>query len=126
MIGIEIDRMSEPIVAVIEDPFIRKLLRDILTRHGYRIVESTARQVGDLLRTGVGHIDMVITNTPGELLEFAGELPVLYLAACPDPDLAARFRCCRAVKKPFLAERLLTALAELTEQGAMEESPVGR
>jgi len=118
--------MSEPLVAVIEDPFVRKLLRDILAKHGYRVVEATAHQVVDLLTTGAGDIDMVITNAPGELLEFAQELPVLYLAACPDPELAARFRCCRALKKPFHTERLLTALNELKEQGAMAESLVVR
>ena len=102
-------------IAVIEDPFVRKFLRDLLTRRGYRIVESTASQITGLLEERAGHIDLVITNAPGELLPFAPELPVLYLAATPDPDLAARFRHCRAVKKPFQTQQLLSAVQELTE-----------
>ncbi len=103
------------IVAVIEDPFIRKLLRDILTRHGYQVVEYTAPHVAKLLRSGAEQINLIITNTPGEFLTFADAIPVLYLAAAPDPELAACFRRCRCIRKPFLAEELLTAIAELLE-----------
>ena len=101
-------------IVVIEDPFIRKLLRDLLTRRGYRIVDSSARQIATLLKENAGHVDLVITNTPGDLLEFAPELPLLYLAAAPDPDLAARFRHCRTVHKPFQAQQLVSAVEELT------------
>ena len=102
------------IVAVIEDPFIRKLLRDILARHGYRVVEYTAPFAIELLRSGAEQVSLIITNAPGEFLAFADVLPVLYLAAAPDPELAARFRHCRCLRKPFLAEDLVAAVADLT------------
>ncbi len=105
---------AQGIVAVIEDPFIRKLLRDILTRHGYRVVEFAGSQRAELLRSGAEQVALIITNTPGEFLAFADVLPVLYLAAAPDPDLAARFRRCRCLRKPFISEDLLAAVADLT------------
>ncbi len=102
------------IVAVIEDPFIRRLLRDILTRHGYEVVEYAPHRVVDLLRSGAEQVSLIITNEPSEFLAFAEALPVLYLAAAPDPELAACFRRCRCLRKPFLAEDLVAAVAELT------------
>lgn len=111
--------MNSPgIVAVIEDPFIRKLLRDILTRHGYRVVEYSAQRAVEHLRAGSEHVNLVITNAPAELLPVAQEVPLLYLAAAPDPDLAACFPACRCVRKPFQSEHLLSAVRELTEQPA--------
>ena len=101
-------------IVVIEDPFIRKLLRAILTRRGYRIVDSTPHQITSLLKDDDNRVELVITNTPGELLEFAPELPLIYLSAAPDPDLAAQFRRCRALHKPFQAQQLLNAVEELT------------
>jgi DNA-binding response OmpR family regulator len=103
------------IIAVIEDPFIRKLLRDILTRHGYQVVEYTTPHVAELLRSGAEQIDLIITNTPGDFLEFAEQLPVVYLAAAPDPELAACFQRCTCIRKPFMAEDLVAAITELIE-----------
>ncbi len=103
------------IVAVIEDPFIRKLLRDILTRRGYRVVGYSVQQALDLLGTGTEPVSLVITNAPAEFLRFAQGMPVLYLSAAPDPELAACFPSCRCVRKPFQAEELIEAVKELTE-----------
>ncbi len=103
------------IIAVIEDPFICKLLRDLLARHGYQAVEFTARHAVELLQAGAHSIRLLITNQPTDFLPFARVLPVLYLAAAPDPKVAARFPSCRCVSKPFQAEELLTAVKELSE-----------
>jgi hypothetical protein len=62
-------------------------------------------------RPGVG---LVITNAPGLFLAFAEWLPLLYLAACPDFDLAARFRTCRVLQKPFHPTDLLEAVRRLS------------
>jgi len=102
------------IIAVIEDPFVSKFLRDLLTRQGYRIVESTPSHITGLLEQRHEHVDLVITNAPDDLAGFPPEMPLLYLAAAPDPDLTARFSHCRAVRKPFQAQQLLTAVEELT------------
>jgi hypothetical protein len=54
-----------------------------------------------------------LTNIPREFLAFSGRIPLLYLAAAPDPELAARFQSCRMVRKPFHAGELIEALDEL-------------
>ncbi len=109
--------MTKPgIVAVIEDPFIRKLLRDILTRHGYRVAEYSVQHAVELLQSGAQKIHVLITNTPANFLQFADVMPLLYLAAAPDEGVAARFRRCRSVKKPFLASDLLAAVRDLTAE----------
>jgi CheY-like chemotaxis protein len=109
--------VAHGIVAVIEDPFIRKLLRDILTRHGYRVAEYSVAHALELLKSGTEQVSLIITNTPGEFLAFADVLPLLYMAAAPDPELAAHFRRCRCLRKPFLAEDLVAAVADLTSDG---------
>src|ERR1043166_5107658 len=108
-------RMPEAgIVAFIEDPFIRKLLRDILTRHGYHVAEYSVQHALELLNSGAQPIYLLITNSPADFVEFADAIPLLYLAAAPDERVAAQFRRCRMVKKPFAAGDLLTAVRELT------------
>ncbi len=104
---------AQGIVAVIEDPFIRKLLRDILTKHGYRVIEYSKRQAVELLQSGFEQVRLIITNTPEDFLAFAAVLPLLYLAAAPDPELAACFRKCRCLRKPFSQEELLAGVADL-------------
>jgi DNA-binding response OmpR family regulator len=100
-------------IAVIEDPFIRRLLRDILKKYGYRVVEASAAEAVEALRSGVHNFRLVITNSPSDFLPFAAEVPLLYLAADPDPDLAARFTHCRALQKPFVARELVEAVRDL-------------
>ena len=39
---------------------------------------------------------------------------MVYLSSVPDPSIAARFRACRTVRKPFRAQALLDAIADLT------------
>jgi hypothetical protein len=109
----ESESSETKIVAVIEDPFVRKLLHDLLVRSGYQVLESSAARARATLREGTGHIHVVITNTPQEFLEFAATVPVLYLAAAPDEDLANRFAHCRMVRKPFHADHFLATLSEL-------------
>ncbi len=104
------------IVAVIEDPFIRKLLRDILTRHGYRVVEYSVQHAVEQLRSDAEQVNLLITNTPAEFLGYRDVLPLLYLAAAPDEAVASEFRHCRTLKKPFVAQELLAAVKALTER----------
>jgi len=99
-------------ITVIEDPFVRRLLRSMLARYGYEIVESTTPKMTERLTTGPAPTGVLITNSPADLLSIAGELPIVYTSACPDPDLASRFSHCRTLKKPFSADELLTAIEE--------------
>jgi hypothetical protein len=102
-------------IAVIEDPFVSKFLRDLLTRRGYRVLESSALQIKGMITEGGMSFALVITNQPNELVSFASDLPLLYLAASPDSGLIARFRNGRALRKPFQTQQLLNAIGELTE-----------
>lgn len=106
------DRASG-VVLVVEDPFVRVYLRTLLTRHGYAVVGAEPQHGIDLITSGELKPDVLITNTPNLFDRFAQEIPVLYLAACPDPDLAARFRSCRVLQKPFHPDRCLAAVEEL-------------
>ena len=100
-------------IVVVEDPFVGKYLQTLLLRQGYDVLPAGARRGLELLRSRDVQVDLLITNNPNAFIEFAEYLPVLYLAAFPDMDLAARFRKCRALQKPFLAAQLLSAVGDL-------------
>jgi len=100
-------------IAVCEDPFVRKLVRDVLTRRGYRVIGADVDEAVELLRSGAEQVSLVITNTPSEFMDFADTLPMLYMAAAPDEALAAHFRACLTLQKPFSNQRLIDAVAAL-------------
>jgi hypothetical protein len=101
-------------IVVVEDPYIRKYLRDVLTRHGYRVLGSDAPVATGILRSGSERVDLLITNLPGDFLAFADTIRLLYTAGAPDRKLASRFFCCRVLNKPFRHEHLLAAVRGLT------------
>jgi DNA-binding response OmpR family regulator len=101
-------------IVVVEDPYIRKYLRDVLARHGYRVVGFEAPAAVEALQSGTDQVDLVITNSPGDFLAFADTMPLLYLSGAPDLELASRFFCCRVLKKPFHPEHLVAAVRQLT------------
>lgn len=101
-------------IVVVEDPYIRKYLRDLLTRSGYRVVGSETHRAIDMLRSGAEQVDLIITNSPADFLAFADTTPLLYLAGAPDFELASRFFCCRVLKKPFHPDDLVAAVRDLT------------
>ena len=101
-------------VAVAEDPFVRRYVRALLVKHGFQIVENDVRLTRRLMESGELKPDILITNVPDAFAGFAAHLPVVYLAAAPDPTLVEPFRFSRMVRKPFQAQQLLEALSELT------------
>jgi DNA-binding response OmpR family regulator len=101
-------------IVVVEDPFIQKYVRDLLARYGYRVLKSDAGAVAGMLRSAVDPVDLVITNSPRDFLTFADSLPILYMAAAPDLELASRFLCCQVLRKPFHPDQLLACVKELT------------
>src|SRR5450755_2417395 len=101
-------------IVVVEDPYIRKYLRDVLVRQGYRVVGSDAPAATEMILSRTDRVDLVITNSPASFLAFADTLPILYIAGAPDLDLASRFFCCRVLKKPFHPDHLVAAVRELT------------
>ena len=101
-------------VAVAEDPFVRRYVRALLVKYGFRIAENDVRLTRKLMESGELKPNVLITNDPDAFAGFAAELPVLYLAAAPDPARVEAFRNARMVRKPFQAQQLLAALSELT------------
>ncbi len=101
-------------IVVVEDPFIQRYLRTVLSRRGYRVEGSDLRTALDTLRTAPDRIDLVITNSPQEFLPFERSLLLLYIAGAPDFDLAARFSHCRVLRKPFHPDELVECVKELT------------
>jgi hypothetical protein len=101
-------------VAVAEDPFIRRYVRALLTRHGFEIAEYDTPRARKLMESGELKPDILITNDPDRFAAFADELRVVYLAAAPDPALVEAFRNSRMLRKPFQAQQLLAAIGELT------------
>jgi hypothetical protein len=99
---------------VVEDPFIQRYLRTVLSRRGYRVEGSDLRSVIEILSTAPDRIDLVITNSPLAFLAFERSLPLLYIAGAPDFDLAAHFSHCRVLRKPFHPEELVDCVKELT------------
>src|ERR1035438_6096680 len=74
-------------ILVAEDPFVSSFLRTILQRRGHQVVVGEPDRVRGLLRDGRMEAQVVITNRPEAFLPFADTLPILYIAANPDPAL---------------------------------------
>ncbi|HLK70228.1 MAG TPA: hypothetical protein VKU19_42655 [Bryobacteraceae bacterium] len=101
-------------ILVIEDPFIQKYLHNVLSRRGYHVVRTDARRASAMLESSPEEVSLVITNSPRDFLAFAATVPMLYMAGAPDLELAAQFRCCRAMRKPFHPDELLQYVEDLT------------
>jgi DNA-binding response OmpR family regulator len=94
----------------VEAPIVQKFLRAVLEREGYESVEADPQSALEMMKVPGPGVGLVITNSPGMFLPFADHVPLIYIAACPDLDLAARFRSCRVLQKPFHPTELLEAV----------------
>ena len=101
------------VIVVVEDLFVRNFLRTILERRGYKVLPGEVRHGLTVLRDGSLEVRLLITNVPAAFNEFADRVPLLYLAALPDPSLAAPYRNSRVLSKPFHPEDLLALVQEL-------------
>ena len=99
-------------IVVVEDPQIQKLIQGLLGRSGYQ-AQAAAQDYCQTLLEGGSLPSVLITNQPSLFLAFADELPLLYVAAMPDPRLAAMFRRCRVLRKPFQASELVASVDQL-------------
>src|SRR5258708_7293178 len=104
---------QEGSIVVVEDPFIRKYVRDLLVRHDFRVVTSEMPAAAAMLSSGQ-QVDLIITNSPKDFIRFADRVPLLYIAAAPAQELASRFSCCRTLPKPFHPAELVAAVRDLT------------
>ena len=100
-------------IVVVEDPIIAGLVRSVLQRKDYRVLALRASEGIKLLLTASADVGMLITNLPAVFTEFAGRVPLLYLAASPDPAVAAPFRASRMLTKPFHPDQLLSCVEQL-------------
>jgi CheY-like chemotaxis protein len=100
-------------ILVVEDPFVSNFVRAVLQKRRHKVVISEAERASELLRQGRLRPHLVITNKPEVFLQFADALPVLYIAANPDPRLASQFANCRVLRKPFRNDDLVEAVEEL-------------
>ena len=98
-------------IILVEDPFIRNYLRFLLARHGYSVLDTDSSRACESLRSD--GVNVVITNEPEPFVSVANQVAVIYLSTSPDMDLAARFKSCQIVRKPFRPEELLAAVRQL-------------
>jgi DNA-binding response OmpR family regulator len=107
-------RSSSGVIVIVEDPFIRRFVRSILGRLGHKIMESDAQDAFKLAAEGQGSVKLLITNKPDAFENLEPAVPIIYLAATPDWELASRFRNLRVLQKPFHAHELLEAVGAVT------------
>jgi CheY-like chemotaxis protein len=98
----------------VEDPSIRRLVKNVLARIGHEVVESDAQHALHLVESGETTVKLLITNRPQAFERLDGKVPMLYLASAPDWDLAARAHKLRVLQKPFNPKDLLEAVGEIT------------
>jgi len=98
-------------VVVVEDVFVRSFLRAALERIGYVAHCVSAEEAMRLLRSG--EMDLLVTNAPETFSEFGDTIPLLYIAAFPNPANASDFRRWLPLHKPFQAHELNAAIQRL-------------
>jgi hypothetical protein len=108
--------LKNGIIAVAEDPHISRFLATILKRKGYQVIGDVPARMAERIRVGEETVDMVITNSPADFMPVGLTLPMLYIAATPDLEMASHFAYFRALKKPFLPSQLLDAVGALTHE----------
>jgi DNA-binding response OmpR family regulator len=101
------------VIVVVEDPFVRNFLRSVLERQGYEVLSGGIWHGLAALRHGSREVQLLITNLPSAFTEFADRVPLLYLAALPDPSLVSQYRNSRVLSKPFHPHQLLASVQEL-------------
>jgi hypothetical protein len=83
----------------------------VLQREGYEVTCESVKEAAAVLRDA--HADLLITNTPAEFAEFGKRVPLLYLAAFPDPKVAAPFERWLSLQKPFPNSELVVLAGRL-------------
>jgi DNA-binding response OmpR family regulator len=105
-------------ILVAEDRFVRAFVLTYLTRQGFSVVSLDVGEAEEQIQAGTVEFDLLITNRPAQFAELAGRVPLLYLAASPDPAETAGFTRCHVLRKPFRPEQLLTAVTSLLGDGS--------
>ncbi len=98
---------------VVDDPFVRGYICSFLGHHGYVAIQADVLHGLAVLAERKTPVRLLITNTPAKFAAAAGDIPLLYIASCPDPVQAASFRRWRALRKPFKPADLLKSLDQV-------------
>jgi signal transduction histidine kinase/DNA-binding response OmpR family regulator len=119
-------RGGETVLVVEDDPAVRNLMRTMLTRHGYVVLEGgSGPEALEVARRHAGRIDLVVTDVimphmsgrelADTLLTERADLRVLYVSGYAD-DVVTRHRLLDGdsgfLQKPFTEERLGRAVRE--------------
>ena len=102
-------------IVIVEDPSIRRLLKNVLERVGHCVMESDTRRVIRLVKSREAAVKLLITNLPEAFSEIEGAVPILYLASSPDWELVRRSRGVRVLQKPFHTKELLEAVDAIAD-----------
>jgi len=102
-------------IVVVEDVFVRKFLRAALERMGHVVICAMPAEALRLIHGG--EVDLLVTNAPYDFAEVGEVIPLLYVAAFPDPAAAAGFRRWVPLRKPFQTGELSTAIEHLLGSG---------
>jgi len=100
-------------IIVVEDPFVGNFMRVILERRRYHVVSTNRQDALMLLRSPAPEVSLLITNSPHWFVDFGARIPLLYTAACPDPQMVEGWRRCLSLSKPFQAEDLIKSVEAL-------------
>lgn len=103
-----------PLVLVCESPLIDRYLAMLVRRVGREAVCAPPRDAVEMVQAGGRRVELLITNTPREFVDVAGDVPFLYVSSAPDEEVAARFPRMRVLLKPFRPVELMEAVEALT------------
>jgi hypothetical protein len=99
-------------VLIVEDNDVGSFIRRALAQRGYDVVCAAPDDALTLLCDPQRRVSLLITNTPAAFDGFP-DLPLLYVAAIPEPERMRPFQRCRALRKPFLPAQLFASVREL-------------
>src|SRR6266571_134596 len=100
-------QITNPTIVIVEDSLVARFVHMRWEREGYAGVTADVRRGKSRLLDGESPVGLLITNTPAIFAQFGDRLPLLYLAAMPDPEAAQSFPRCRALRKPFSPQKLV-------------------
>lgn len=99
-------------ILVVEEQFVSEFLRTVLVHRGYQVICTRPGNARALLRRDRTSVHVLVTNVPLDFAAFP-DVPVLYVAAAPDPEVACGFERCLSLRKPFQARQLFDCIQQL-------------
>jgi DNA-binding response OmpR family regulator len=100
-------------ILIVEDPLVGRMIDGIVSRDGYTAIQAEGKRATDLLNDETAEIGLLVTNNPAQFPPASRNVPLLYVAASPEPERAAMFAHCRTLTKPFRPRDLLALTHDL-------------